>query len=192
MTTGRRRGTRCISPRCSADSSRICAVSSVTASSTLPPSNLSSDLLRTSTSRSAAPCPAPNCGRSSQPTCHQVWRPPPASAVQHDETRTCRSVTRRPAATSTRRAGSSCRPGTPRPAPSATETNRCAWAGSGHGSTRRASRGSRDVARTRLARPLSIAGTRRMHGRPADPGPGTDSPWQQPGADATQYFSRSS
>jgi hypothetical protein len=70
-------------------------------------------------------------------TCHQVWWPP-ASAAQHDEhLPVCHEATG--SYVNPERPGSSCRPGTPRSTPSATETNRRTWPGSRHGSMRRAS-----------------------------------------------------
>ena len=59
----RPRGTRCTSPRCSTGSSRTCAATSATTCSTSPPSSRSGGSPRMSTSRCAAPSPAPSCAR---------------------------------------------------------------------------------------------------------------------------------
>ena len=124
------------SPRCSTGSSRTCAASSATTCSTSPPSNRSGASPRTSTSRCAAPCPAPSCARCSPP-------PTTRSGGQHDHRSSttgtsCRSGTRPPATISTRPPGKSCRPGTRPSTPSGTRTSRGMWPGSGTGSTPRA------------------------------------------------------
>ena len=76
-TTSGRHGTRCTSRRCSTGSSRTCAGSSATTSSISPRSNHSGGSPRTSMWRSAAPCPAPNCGRCSPRPTTRSGGPPP-------------------------------------------------------------------------------------------------------------------
>ena len=87
-TTSGRPGTRCTSPRCSTGSSRTCAASSATTSSTSPRSSRSGGWPRISTSPCAAPCPAPSCARCSPPpTTRSGGHPPTRSSTT---TPTCR------------------------------------------------------------------------------------------------------
>ena len=81
-TTSARRGTRCTSPRCSTGSSRTCAAWSATTSSTSPPSSRRGGWPRTSTWRSAAPCPAPSCARCSPPPTTRSGGPRPTGQLR--------------------------------------------------------------------------------------------------------------
>jgi hypothetical protein len=94
-------------------------------------------LARTSTSPSAAPCPAPNCGKSSPPPTTRSGGHPPTR--QDMTTATCPSGTNRAATTSTPPPGKSSPPGTKRSTLSASTTNRCTSPGSASDSTPRAS-----------------------------------------------------
>ena len=77
---------RCTSRRCSTGSSRTCAATSATTSSTSPPSSRRNGWPRTSTSRSAAPSPAPTCAPSSpRPTTRSGGRRPTWSGTSDDE-----------------------------------------------------------------------------------------------------------
>ena len=76
---------RCTSPRCSTGSSRTCAGSSATTSSTSPPSNRSAGSPRISTSPCAAPCPAPSCARCSPPPTTRSGGRTPRPVRYHDD-----------------------------------------------------------------------------------------------------------
>ena len=136
-TTPGRRGTRCISRRCSTGSSRTCAGSSAMTCSTSPPSNRSGASPRTSTSRCAAPSPAPSCaGCWPRPTTRCGGRTPPPSGS---------TATSCPSGTSTAcyyldpvHRGSPAHLGPGPRRHRRTRTSRCTWPGSGTGSTPRA------------------------------------------------------
>ena len=135
-TTSGPRGTRCTSPRWWTGSSRTCAGSSATTCSTSAPSNRRNGSRRTSTWPSAAACPGRCCGRSSPPPTTRSGGPPPM--LSGSTGTSCRSGTRPPGPTSTRRPGRCCLPGTRPSTPSAPPTRRCMWPGSGPSSTPRA------------------------------------------------------
>ncbi len=108
-TTSGRPVTRCTSRRCSTGSSRTCAGSSAMTSNISPRSSHSGGSPRTSMWRSAALCPAPNCGRCSPRPITRCGGLP--SARSGTTTRTCPSGTSPAVTTSIPRPASSCRPG---------------------------------------------------------------------------------
>ncbi len=126
-----------ISRPCSTGSSRTCAATSATTSSTSPPSNRKNAWLRTRTSRSAAPSPGRICGRSSPPPTTRSGGPPPAPCVTATVT-TCPSGMSHPATTSTPSRASCSPPGTRPSTTSARKTNPGTSPGSDPSSTPRA------------------------------------------------------
>ena len=121
-TTPGRRGTRCTSRRCSTGSSRTCAGSSAMTCSTSPPSNHNGGSPRTSTSRCAAPCPAPSCAGCWPPPITRCGGPTPPRSGSTGTSGRC--GTSRRVRMSIRTPGKSCPPGTRPSTPSGTRTSR--------------------------------------------------------------------